>query len=1189
MGLFSKKVDYDELYRKLSSEKMAPEEARKAEKELKKLAKSGDKRGVIWRPLTSVQIQSVGSVNWATSEFEEAEHKYGICEEYVRVRSLPIVFNLFNESYEKYNDPKGAVFVARAYEHGWGVEKNHGKAVEIIRETENYPKDGTFFVNSDLIKNAYKEITGNEFPDSESSEQKEKQAISDAAKTQNKQPQSDINLKRVEYDGGDVYEGEILNGKRHGHGTYTWSDGSFYDGEWKDGKKDGNGKQSHPDGSCYDGGWKDDKMDGFGVLVYSNQSRYEGHWSEGNENGHGMLTFANGNSYDGEWKDGYENGHGIKKYINVGVYDGEWKDGDENGHGIMKYINGDVYDGEWKDGYENGHGTMTYANGDRYDGEWKDGHENGHGMLTFANGNSYDGDWVNGEMNGNGIYTYANGEKYKVTCKEDEIISKEPFETPKTNSTVIQSNQKAKTEYKQIRYDGGDVGEKSMSICDELKKQAEQTYAEGIDKSIETAAACFRLCAEGLSRFPDDGGGSYPIQDISLLIACSAVSGGWNRTGSADRDRMSERLKLYVSNVNELCDDLPLALTVPGFANIGRNLMSSPQISAFTEHLTRLFQTLDEHEKMAVVTMHYLMLYAVFEQWPQVDVLKDAYENALVQPEEAYESPESNTAEDFEWEEFSSVGELHEKILRPELFRNPEDRYLLNSCLYLDTFVDEFHEEFVGGDYAETKEIIAEILGVESGELTESIELRLDFIRGFTEKEYLLAAMYSLVYDERTDLAPYLANLACYLWTDTGDGDYLDPLLDLFRLSGEYDDDDSTWLCAILRLQENGNINDPLKPNDDGSFDDQFADFDDVFGDLLNRGYLPGSDGKMFLSDSDDNGGDETEESNTGDNVLLRYQNGDSYRGAAVGGVREGFGAYFFAGGGFYRGCFHADNYESYGMLDEGNGRVYKGLWKDDKRCGYGEQTFKSGSKYFGWWKDDCFQGFGCMTLSGGEVYVGEYENYKENGIFLYNRGNKWSGYKAADDKVIGSSAGRWTVYKDGSEYCGPIIERRRGNTIYRVKEGFGEYCFPDDDSECPSDRYMGQFKDDMPYGTGIRLYTSPETDMPIIMASNDFRGDIIPRGHFQSVCGIKDPSGNCDFFLYYVGECKDSVCYGRGVMYVIGTTERSRYTPYGVKGGSIIYCDTFREHPDGPATVINRYGEELHGRFVDGMFEQYK
>lgn len=549
----------------------------------------------------------------------------------------------------------------------------------------------------------------------------------------------------------------------------------------------------------------------------------------------------------------------------------------------------------------------------------------------------------------------------------------------------------------------------------------------------------------------------------------------------------------------------------------------------------------------------------------------------------------ADTAEDFEWEEFSSVGELHGKILRPALFCDPRDRYLLNSCMYMEPFVDEFHEEFAGGDYAETKEIIAEILGVESGELTECIERRLDFIRGFTEKEYLLAAMYSLAYDERTDLAPYLANLACYLWTDTGDGDYLDPLLDLFRMSGEYDDNDSTWLCAILRLRENGNIDDPLKPNDDGSFDDQFADFDDVFGDLLDQGYLPGSDGKMYLSDSDDNGGDETEESDTGDNVLLRYQNGDSYRGAAVGGVREGFGAYFYADDGYYRGTFHQGVFHGYGIREYGNGHTYKGMWKNDTKNGYGEYTFADGRSYFGWWKDDCFQGFGCMTLSGGEVYVGEYENHKENGIFLYNRGNKWSGYKAADGKVIGSSAGRWTAYKDGSEYCGPIIERRRGNTIYRVKEGFGEYCFPDDDSECPSDRYLGQFKDDMPYGTGIRLYTSPETDMPIIMASNDFRGDIIPRGHFQSVCGIKDPSGNCDFFLYYVGECKDSVCYGRGVMYVIGTTERSRYTPYGVKGGSIIYCDTFREHPDGPATVINRYGEELHGRFVDGMFEQYK
>ena len=321
MGLFSKKVDYDELYRKLSTEKMTPDEARKAEKELKKLAKSGDKRGVIWRPLTSVQIQSVGSVNMATSEFEEAEHKYGICEEYVRVRSLPIVFNLFNESYVKYNDPKGAVFVARAYEHGWGVEKNHGKAVEIIRETENYPKDGIFRLNSGLIKNAYKEITGTEFPDSKSSKQKEKQAISDARKNQNEQPQSDVNFKRLELDGGDVYEGETQNGKRHGKGKYTWADGDFYEGDWKDGKRCGHGKLiqygKSPSGETYvkrsyDGEWLDSKEHGHGICVEGDfgwekmDKVFEGEWVNGKRQGRFIwyLTNSNGGRYINFYEDG---------------------------------------------------------------------------------------------------------------------------------------------------------------------------------------------------------------------------------------------------------------------------------------------------------------------------------------------------------------------------------------------------------------------------------------------------------------------------------------------------------------------------------------------------------------------------------------------------------------------------------------------------------------------------------------------------------------------------------------------------------------------------------------------------------------------------------------------------------------------------------------------------------------------
>ena len=916
MGLFSKKVDYDELYRKLSTEKMTSEEARKAEKELKKLAKSGDKRGVIWRPLTSVQIQSVGSVNWATSEFEEAEHKYGICEEYVRVRSLPIVFNLFNESYKKYNDPKGAVFVARAYEHGWGVEKNHEKAVEIIRETEKYPKAGKPFANPDLIKNAYKEITGKEFPDSESSEQKEKQAISGAAKNQNEQPQSDINFKRVEYDGGDVYEGEILNGKRHGHGTYTWADGDTYEGDWKDGKRCGRGKLiqygKSPSGETY--------------MKYS----YDGEWLDSKEHGHGICV---------------EGDFGMEKMDKV--FEGEWVNGKRQGRFI------------W---------YLTNSNGGRY--------------INFYE----DGKWIEGGI----------------------------------------------------------------------------PYDESI-KTVEDARRA-RALADGKS-----------------------------------------------------------SSTTPVYTN------SSP----------------------------------------------------------AAAQDSADTAEDFEWEEFATVGKLHEKILRPELFRDPRDRYLLNSCMYLEPFVDEFHEEFTGGDYAETKEIIAEILGVESGELTESIELRLDFIRGFTEKEYLLAAMYSLAYDERTDLAPYLANLACYLWTDTGDGDYFDPLLDLFRLSGEYDDDDSTWLCAILRMQENGNIDDPLKPNDDGSFDDQFADFDDVFGDLLDYGYLPGSDGKMYLSDSDDNGGDETEESDTGDNVLLRYQNGDSYRGAAVGGVREGFGAYFFADGGFYRGCFHADNYEGYGMLDEGNGKVYKGLWQDDKRCGYGEQTYANGEVYRGWWKDNRFHGFGRYEFANGEVFVGEFFGGMRHGISLMRRSNgKWYGKRWNNDDILPSPTGpRVLNTKDGSRYVGAVTERRVGSTVYISRHGFGEVRFSDVNASDLTDCYVGQFVNDSLCGTGVRILT--KGDNPYIIASDDFSSNSLPEGECRMIW-LSFENG-IEYAEYYVGGFYDSKWCGRGTLYLIESGEYQDARLYGLKSGTVICCNTFDRGPDGFASVTDEYGEMRYGRFVDGLWKPNK
>ena len=343
----------------------------------------------------------------------------------------------------------------------------------------------------------------------------------------------------------------------------------------------------------------------------------------------------------------------------------------------------------------------------------------------------------------------------------------------------------------------------------------------------------------------------------------------------------------------------------------------------------------------------------------------------------------------------------------------------------------------------------------------------------------------------------------------------------------------------------------------------------------------------MYLSDSDDNGGDETEESDTGDKVLLRYQNGDSYRGAAVGGVREGFGTYFFADGGFYRGCFHADNCEGYGMLDEGNGRVYEGLWKDDKRCGYGEQTFESGSKYFGWWKDNVYHGFGRFVFASGSENVGEFKNGKENGIFLIKRYGKWYGYKWIDGEIIPSLDGALITYNDGSGYVGQTVtEHRRGLTV-RIRQGYGEYRFPGNSRNGSTNIYQGQFSQDVPYGTGIRVDTTGEE--PFILASDDFRGDSVPDGKCRAVrlTGVD----SYEYALFYEGGYRDGEAFGSGMLYVAGDSENDhyRYRPYGLPIGSIVRCDHFDGGPTGAAIVTDEYGEMRYGRFVDGFWEPNK
>ena len=50
------------------------------------------------------------------------------------------------------------------------------------------------------------------------------------------------------YGDGDVYEGEMNQGKEHGKGKMIYRNG-VYEGSWKDDKKFGFGERTFPDGS----------------------------------------------------------------------------------------------------------------------------------------------------------------------------------------------------------------------------------------------------------------------------------------------------------------------------------------------------------------------------------------------------------------------------------------------------------------------------------------------------------------------------------------------------------------------------------------------------------------------------------------------------------------------------------------------------------------------------------------------------------------------------------------------------------------------------------------------------------------------------------------------------------------------------------------------------------------------------
>jgi hypothetical protein len=109
---------------------------------------------------------------------------------------------------------------------------------------------------------------------------------------------------RVEWPAGN-YEGEMLNEKRHGHGTMRFYNGNAYVGEWFNDQFDGLGEYTWADGRTYRGQFHEDKFQGSGIARWPDGRVYDGDWTADSFDGYGTLILHDGRLFEGTFKDDY--------------------------------------------------------------------------------------------------------------------------------------------------------------------------------------------------------------------------------------------------------------------------------------------------------------------------------------------------------------------------------------------------------------------------------------------------------------------------------------------------------------------------------------------------------------------------------------------------------------------------------------------------------------------------------------------------------------------------------------------------------------------------------------------------------------------------------------------------------------------------------------------------------------------
>jgi hypothetical protein len=248
----------------------------------------------------------------------------------------------------------------------------------------------------------------------------------------------------VKWDNGDVFDGQLLDGKRNGRGRMVWASGQSYEGEWRDDAADGQGTMIFANGDRYAGQVKDGIPQGRGKMHFANGDSFEGQFDRGTPDVEGVYVQKDGSRYEGQWKAGLKNGRGKLVWAGGQSYEGDWVADKPEGMGHMTFANGDRYDGPVSKGLPQGKGVKVFASQDRYEGDFEQGQAQGQGVLRWKNGDVYAGAWEKGKKVGKGRYQWANGDYWEGEFADDNRTDAgRLYFTPKVTASSVDGSKVA--------------------------------------------------------------------------------------------------------------------------------------------------------------------------------------------------------------------------------------------------------------------------------------------------------------------------------------------------------------------------------------------------------------------------------------------------------------------------------------------------------------------------------------------------------------------------------------------------------------------------------------------------------------------------------------------------------------------------------------------------------------------------